>query len=77
MSLKRGGTVKLLRDAVAKEEQDKVAMAQYHSLERFADMMADPVYEAADLRYRLPGYLHFDDDGGLPSLGCGSKFKVA
>ncbi|OCL09824.1 hypothetical protein AOQ84DRAFT_220342 [Glonium stellatum] len=41
---KRGGTLKLLGNTVAKGEWDKVAMAQYPSLEYFADMMADPVY---------------------------------
>jgi hypothetical protein len=50
---KRGGTIKMLADVADPGEWDEVILAQYPSLKHFADMMADPIYQAANLKYRL------------------------
>jgi len=51
---KRGGAVKVIGKTVQQGEWDEVVLAQYSSLEHFADMMADPEYHKINMELRLP-----------------------
>ncbi|TAQ86802.1 hypothetical protein B7494_g4866 [Chlorociboria aeruginascens] len=51
---KRGGAVKMIGETAEPVEWDEVVMAQYSSLEHFADMCADKEYQEVNLRLRLP-----------------------
>lgn len=55
---KRGGAVKMLGTTtdsdMAKGEWEEVMLAQYSSLQHFADMMADAEYQEINKRLRLP-----------------------
>jgi len=51
---KRGGAVKVIGETVQQGEWDEVVLAQYSSLEHFADMMADPEYQEINKELRLP-----------------------
>lgn len=52
---KCGGTVKVIGKTVEEGEWDEVVLAQYSSLEHFADMLADPDYHQINKELRLPG----------------------
>jgi len=54
MGAKRGGEVKIMGETDGLGQWDEVVLAQYSSLEHFADMCADPEYQKTNLELRLP-----------------------